>query len=91
MHTIQLQVNDSVFSQITASGVDIQARFDEFVAELIDDGSPSISKQEALKRVSEGVERYQNKTGEYIDSEAYQIHISDSIASLRAKYANNQG
>lgn len=75
----------------TASGVDIQARFDEFVAELIDDGSPSISKQEALKRVSEGVERYQRQTGEYIDQEAYQIHISDSIAFLRAKYANNQG
>ncbi|HRF57065.1 MAG TPA: hypothetical protein PLV58_06680 [Campylobacterales bacterium] len=46
----------------TASGVDIQARFDEFVAELIDDGSPSISKQKALKRVSEGVERYQNQS-----------------------------
>lgn len=91
MHTIQLQINDSVYSQITASGVDIQAIFDEFVAEPIDDGSPSISKQEALKRVSEGVERYQNQTGEYIDPEIYQIHISDSIASLRAKYANNQG
>ena len=91
MHTIQLQVNDTVYNQITASGIDIQARFDEFVAELIDDGYPSISKQEACKRVSEGVERYQSQTGEYADEGAYQIHISDSIASLRAKYANNQG
>ncbi len=54
----------------------MQARFDEFVAELIDDGSPTISRQETLKRVSDGVERYQRQTGEYIDQEAYQIHIS---------------
>jgi hypothetical protein len=91
MHTIQLQVNDGIYNQIITSGVDIQASFDEFVAELIDDGYSAISKQEALKRVSDGVGRYQNQTGDYLDSEAYQIHISGSIASLRAKYANNQG
>ena len=60
MRTIQLQISDSIYDQITTSGMDIQARFDEFVAELIDDGYPSISKQEAHKRVCEGVERYQN-------------------------------
>ncbi len=55
------------------------------------DGYPSISKQEAHERVCESVERYQNQTGEYADEGVYQIHISDSITSLRAKYANNQG
>lgn len=37
MHTIQLQISDAIYDQITTSGMDIQARFDEFVAELIDD------------------------------------------------------
>ena len=37
MRTIQLQVNDTIYDQISTSGMDIQARFDEFVAELIDD------------------------------------------------------
>ncbi len=90
MHTIQLQVNDGIYNQIITSGIDIQARFDEFVAELIDDGYQPISKQEASKRVSDGDERYQNQTGEYMDEGAYQIHISESIASLRAKYADYQ-
>ena len=37
MHTIQLQISDAIYDQITTSGMDIQARFDKFVAELIDD------------------------------------------------------
>jgi hypothetical protein len=37
MHTIQLQVQDSVCNQIIASGIDIQAILDKFVVELMDD------------------------------------------------------
>jgi len=90
MYTIQLQVQDSIYNRIIGSGIDIQARFDEFITDFIDDSYPSISKSEAKQRVIDGVIRYQNQTGEYIDNDMYQIHISDSIAFLRAKYADNQ-
>lgn len=91
MHTIHLQVQDTIYDKIVNSGIDIQGRFDEFIADLIDDGYPSIIKSEATRRVADGMERYQNRAGEYIDSEEYSVRISETIATLRTKYENNQG
>lgn len=90
MHTIHLQVQDSIYDKIVNSSIDIQGRFDEFIADLIDDGYPGISKTEALRRVADGVERYENQSGEYLDSDGYNIRISETIASLRTKYENHQ-
>ena len=91
MHTIHLQVQDTIYDKIVNSGMDIQGRFDEFIADLIDDGYPSISKSEAARRVAESMERYQNHSGEYLDGEEYSVRISETITTLRAKYENHQG
>ena len=88
MHTIHLQVQDTIYDKIVNSGIDIQGRFDEFIADLIDDGYPSISKSEATRRVADSMERYQNHSGEYLESEEYSIRISETIATLRAKLKN---
>jgi hypothetical protein len=91
MHTIHLQVQDTIYDKIVNSGIDIQGRFDEFIADLIDDGYPSITKSEAARRVAESMERYQNHSGEYLESEDYSVRISETVATLRAKYENHQG
>ncbi|GEM_PF-1041281 len=91
MHTIHLQVQDTIYDKIVNSGIDIQGRFDEFIADLIDDGYPSITKSEATHRVEKSIERYQSQSGEYLDSEDYSVRISETIATLRAKYENHQG
>jgi hypothetical protein len=91
MHTIHLQVHDTIYDKIVNSGMDIQGRFDEFIADLIDDGYPSITKSEATRRVADSMERYQSQSGEYLGSEEYSVRISETIATLRAKYENHQG
>jgi hypothetical protein len=91
MHTIHLQVQDTIYDKIVNSGIDIQGRFDEFIADLIDDGYPSISKAEATRRVSNSIERYQSQSGEYLEGDGYSVRISETIATLRAKYENHQG
>ena len=59
MHTIKLQLDDNLYEDITQSGIDIKEKFKEFLMDFVDDGYPSISTQEAKKRVSEAVEDYQ--------------------------------
>ena len=89
VQTIQLQIQDSLYNQLMKSGVDIQAKINEFLLDMVDDGYPSISTDEAKKRVSDAVDRYKNSTGEYLNSQDYQAHISSTIANLKTKYANH--
>ena len=58
MQTIKLQLEDNLYENILHNGIDIQAKFKEFLSDFIDDGYPSISTEEAKKRVSEAVEDY---------------------------------
>jgi hypothetical protein len=58
MQTIKLQLEDNLYENILKSGIDVQAKFKEFLSDLVDDGYPSISMEEAKKRVNEAVEDY---------------------------------
>ncbi|MFA6196328.1 MAG: hypothetical protein WC656_06765 [Sulfurimonas sp.] len=51
---------DSIYEKFVNGGVDIQAKFDELVYDMLNDGYPSITTQEANKRVSDAVDRYRN-------------------------------
>lgn len=62
MQTIKLQLDDSMYQHILKSGVDIQAKFKEFLIDFIDDDYPSITTEEAKKRVLDAVESYNNGT-----------------------------
>ncbi|KLE11611.1 hypothetical protein AF80_00685 [Aliarcobacter butzleri L355] len=62
MHTIKLNIPDNLYPKLINSKIDIQLEFEEFLNDLFDDGYPSISKEEAQKRVSESVLAY--KKGE---------------------------
>ncbi|RBQ28509.1 hypothetical protein ACNSOS_00385 [Aliarcobacter vitoriensis] len=62
MHTIKLNIPDNLYPKLVNSKIDVQSQFEEFLYDLFDDGYPSISKEEAHKRVSESVLAY--KKGE---------------------------
>ena len=59
MQTIKLQLEDNLYKNILNSGIDIQAKFKEFLFELVDDGYPFVTTQEAKDRVGNAVEDYQ--------------------------------
>jgi regulator of sirC expression with transglutaminase-like and TPR domain len=89
MQTLQFQVQDDVYQDIMDRGIDIQSRFKEFLYDLRDDGFPAISTEEAKKRVSDAVERYENGTGTYLNEEESEQRINQFLDNLDKKYANH--
>lgn len=89
MQTIQLQVEDDIYYEIKNKGIDINHKLQDFLYDLLDDGYPAISEDEAKQRVSDAVDRYRNGTGTYIDANSYVKHKSNIIGSIKSKYANN--
>lgn len=65
MQTIQLEIEDNIYNELKSKGIDIQNQLQDMLYDLVDDGYPSISMQEAKQRVSDAVERYRNGTGSY--------------------------
>lgn len=85
MQTLQFQVQDDVYQDILDRGIDIQSRFKEFLYDLRDDGFPSISTEEAKKRVVDAVDSYKNGTMETMSHDA----MWDAIdADCKIKSAN---
>ena len=62
MQTIKLQLEDNIYQEFVQNGIDIQAKFEEFLVDFADDGFPAITTEEAKKRVSTAVEEYRNGT-----------------------------
>ena len=89
MQTIQLQVEDKIYEEIKSKGIDINHKLQDFLYDLVDDGYPAISEDEAKQRVSDAVDRYRNGTGIYIHVDEYVEHKSNMISSIKSKYANN--
>jgi hypothetical protein len=79
MHTINFQVEDSVYESIKKQGLDLHAQIKEFVQDLADDGFPAISTDEAKKRVSEAVESYNNGTMQPVSHEDMWKQIDKDI------------
>lgn len=62
MHTIKLNISDSLYTKLANKKIDIESAFEELLYDLVDDGYSSISKEDADKRVSDAVLKY--KKGE---------------------------
>ena len=65
MQTIHLQVEDDIYDELKSKGIDINHKLQDFLYDLIDDGYPAISEDEAKQRVSDAVDRYRNGIGVY--------------------------
>ena len=64
MQTIKIELEDSLYENIVAKGIDIQSKIKEFIYAM-DDGYPAISFKEAKQRVVDAVEEYKSGRGEY--------------------------
>ena len=62
MQTLQFQVQDDLYNTIKDSGIDINSKVKDFLYNLVDDGYPTISTNEAQQRVSDAVDSYNNGT-----------------------------
>jgi len=65
MQTIKIEIEDSLYENLVAKGIDIQSKIKEFIYETMDDGYPAISFEEAKQRVADAVEEYRSGKGEY--------------------------
>ncbi len=82
MHTIQLQLQDDVYEDIKKRNINIQAKFREFLFNMMDDGYPAISSDEAKKRVSKAVDEYYSASGEFVNSDDYEDQMNEFTKSL---------
>ncbi len=89
MQTIQLQIDDDTYESIKQQGIDLKAKVYELIDGLVDDGYPSISMQEAKKRVANAVERYRSGEGRYYDENEYREYKINTIEKLKINYANS--
>ena len=62
MQTLQLQIQDDLYSIIKESGIDINSKIKDFLYTLVDDGYQSITTNEAKQRVSDAINDYKNGT-----------------------------
>jgi len=62
MHTVHVEIQDSLYEKLVQSGVNIQEKLRELLNDMVDDGYPSIGTEEAKKRVGNAVESYRNGT-----------------------------
>ncbi len=63
MHTIKIEIEDTVYDKIVESGVDMQEKLKEMICDFADNGYPGISTKEARQRVADALKRY--KSGKY--------------------------
>lgn len=89
MHTLKLHLDDDIYETLKAKSIDIPTKINEYLANLADDGYPAISREEAKKRVSDAVNRYESNTGVYVTLDEYNTHKDSIISNLKSKYANN--
>lgn len=89
MQTLKIELEDGVYQSIVQSGIDIQGLLKDFLFDLVDDGYPAITKDEAKKRVSDAVQKYKDGTGLYLNTQEYDTRINGYMESLKLKYANN--
>jgi len=75
MHTLHLQLNDDLYEHLSAKNIDIPTKIKEYLLSLLNDTYPSVSTEEAKRRVTNAVERYNNGTGSYTTLNAN--HVDD--------------
>jgi len=68
MQTISIELEDALYDDLVEQGIDIKSKIKDFIYDLLDDGYPAISFEEAKKRVSEAVEEYESGKGIYYES-----------------------
>lgn len=91
MQTINLSIDNDIYEDIKTAGIDIQKKFNEFLAQFafVDDGYPAIGTEEARRRVANAVNEYKMDKGTYFSEDEYVTKMSSIMEKLELKYGNN--
>ena len=83
MHTIKLEIEDNLYKKMIESGINIQDKLKEFLSSLFDDSYTSLSTEEATKRVSDALQRYENDPASFTPFDSrYKTELDNYIESL---------
>ena len=82
MQTIKIEIEDNIYKKIVDSGINIQENIKDMLYDLVDDGYPAISFEEAKKRVKDAVEEYRSGKGEYLSPQEYEKEMSNFLETL---------
>ena len=83
MQTLKIELSDELYEDLKSTNLDIQSKIRNYLINLVDDGYPSISTDEAKKRVSDAVDRYRNGTGSYTSYDNnFVVEMENYIQSL---------
>jgi len=80
---LTVEVENEIYDELKTMGIDIQSKIKEYLKNLIDDGYPTISKEEANKRVADAVERYDSGKGEYLQQKEYDKEMEVFFETLK--------
>ena len=84
MRTVQIQINDDLYERLSAHNVDIQAKIKDYLLALVNGNNyPSLSTEEAKKRISAAIDRYEKGNGQYASlDDNYTKELSSFIERL---------
>ena len=82
MQTISIELEDALYDDLVEQGIDIKSKIKDFIYDLLDDGYPAISFEEAKKRVSDAVKEYKSGKGIYYTEEEYEKEMKNFFESL---------
>ncbi len=84
MQTVQIQINDDLYEHLSAHNIDIQAKIKDYLLALVGTNNyPSISTEEAKKRVSDAIDRYESGSGQHVSLDSnYAKELSTFIERL---------
>ena len=84
MRTVQIQINDDLYEHLSAHNIDIQAKIKDYLLALVGGKNySSISTEEAKKRVSDAIDRYESGSGQHVSLDSnYAKELSTFIERL---------
>ncbi|PHS59127.1 MAG: hypothetical protein COB17_00935 [Sulfurimonas sp.] len=83
MHTIKLQVDDTMYNEIVKSGINIQENLMQSMRELLlFNNYPAITENEAIKRVQNSVNEIESNKAELISNDEADKEIDEFIETL---------
>ncbi len=65
MATLTIDLSDELYQNLKSSNIDIHSKIRAYLSDLVDDGYPSISTDEASKRVQDALKRYETNKSSY--------------------------
>ncbi len=82
MQTIKIELEDHIYKRAIDSGVNLQEKFKEMIYDVLDDGYPAITTEEAKRRVAKAVKDVRDGSAILLTQEEYDKDMDKFLKSL---------